>query len=329
MERFETNEEIIYALIIEDLDQTISPENRLILMTWRAASAENEKTYQDFLSIQVNLDKLSLEKGFDVEESWTALDEKLSATHVITPASAKIQPLKLWMSVAATVLVVFGLGYYFLGYPDYEVITTADKSTSITLPDGTHVHLNAGTEIKYSKRNFKTDRELQLIKGEAFVDVSKHDGAPFHVSMDNVEAYDIGTSFNLIKNSKSIQIIVEEGMVAMKDLAAKKEVMLSAGKIGIYDLNSQKLHATDNLDINYKAWLNKRFVFKNASLTEVVSQLEKAYHFPVSIDGTELKSRKLTANLHYETLDSALAVISASLQCKTIKLKDAYMLSDN
>jgi transmembrane sensor len=326
MERFETNEEIIYALIIEDLDQTISPENRVILMNWRASSAENEKTYQDFLSIQVNLDKLSLEKGFDVETSWTALDEKLSSARV---APAKIQPLKLWMSVAATVLVVFGLGYYFLGYPDYEVIATADKSTSITLPDGTHVHLNAGTEIKYSKRNFKTDRELQLIKGEAFVDVIKHDGVPFHVSMGNIEAYDIGTSFNLIKDSKSIQIIVEEGIVAMKDLAAKKEVRLSAGKIGTYDLNSQQLHATDNLDLNYKAWLNKRFVFKDASLTEVVSQLEKAYHFPVSIDGTDLKNRKLTANLHYETLDSALAVISASLQCKTIKLKDAYMLSDN
>lgn len=325
MERFETNEEIIYALIIDDLDETITPENKMILANWRNISEDNEKTYQDFLSIQINLDKLSEERGYNVDESWNSLDRKLLNQSEARP----ILSLSVWISIAASILLLFSLGYYFLAYPDYQVITTNETGKVVSLPDGTIVNLNAATSIKYSKRYFEKDRKLQLLKGEAFVQVIKHGGPQFHVFLGDVEATDIGTSFNLQKTENNIKVIVEEGKVSMKHVESGVEIMLGSGQIGIYDLHTRALQATDNPDANYKAWIDKNFIFKNAPLPEVVSQLEKVYRTSISIDGAALKDRKFTASLHYENLDSVLAVISASLQCRTTKLKDAYILSDN
>jgi len=325
MEKFETNEEIIYTLIIDDLDETITPEDKLILDHWRSASVENEKTYQDFLNIQINLDKLSEERGYSVEDSWTALDSKLQ-DHSNNRRSISI---RLWLGIAASVFLISALAYYFLAYPDYQIVTTGKLAKLVSLPDGTIVNLNAQTSIKYSKRYFKQDRKLELITGEAFIQVVKHNGPQFHVVLGDVQAMDIGTSFNLQKTEADIKVIVAEGKVAMMHIGSGEEIMLIPGKIGIYDLQTKTLQSTENRDVNYKAWIDKNFVFKNAPLPEVLNQLEKVYQTSILIDGTELKNRMFTASLHYESLDSVLAVISASLQCKTTKLNGGYILSDN
>ncbi|MNL23007.1 hypothetical protein D3C87_1443740 [compost metagenome] len=102
-----------------------------------------------------------------------------------------------------------------------------------------------------------------------------------------------------------------------------------AGKRGVYNINTGALAATDNQNVNYKAWVDRNFIFKEISVADAVSQLEKVYQVPITIQDEPLKNRKLTASLHYQTLDSTLAVISASLQCKVTKEKNMYVLSDH
>ena len=106
-----------------------------------------------------------------------------------------------------------------------------------------------------------------------------------------------------------------------------EEVLLTAGKQGVYNINSKALTSARNPDVNYKAWMDKQFIFQEVPFEQVAGQLEKAYNMPLEIRGAELKRRKLTAKLHYQTLDSALAVISASLQCKVTKENNTYVLS--
>ena len=75
--------------------------------------------------------------------------------------------------------------------------------------------------------------------------------------------------------------------------------------------------------------MDKDFVFTETPILEVASQLSKVYNTPITISGNELKTRKLTAHLHYETLDSVLNVIAATLQCSISNTKNGYTLSAN
>lgn len=328
MKESESNEEIIYALIIDDLDQVISDDDRQFLEQWRNSSAANEKVYQEFLNVHLNMDKLFEKRAYSVETSWEVLDKKLSvASDPVPVVMMRSKKSKLWFGIAAAILVILSVGYYFTVNDKYEVISTGTLGAHIFLPDHTRVDLNSATVIRYNKREFINDRKLELLSGEVFINVTNHKLPQFRVVLGDVEAIDIGTSFNIVKTDSVIHIIVENGKVALTQASLKKEVLLTPGKLGVYNIKTKALAAADNLNPNYKSWVNKEFIFNEVALSDVAKELSKVYKQSIVIDGNDLKNRKLTAKLHYQTLDSAIAVISASLQCKAIKSKDTYVIS--
>ncbi|SHF64239.1 FecR family protein [Pedobacter caeni] len=333
MKNFETNEELIFGLIIDDLDNTITPANKELLNQWREADPANEITYQEFLNVQVNLDKLVGRLEIDAQQSWESLDKKINDQ----PDLEELVFLKeekqnhYWLKIAAAILLVSSVGFYFV-WRNQDVVIHTDQNTALTnivLPDGTEVKLNAATSISYHKNTFKTDRKLELLKGEAFIHVAKGSSSQFRVDLGELEAKDIGTRFNISKTEHKTTVIVEEGEVALRQNSTAKELRLTPGKIGLYNPMTGALIAEDNQDLNYKAWIDKSFVFKAVAVGEVAGQLQKVYNFKIDIEGDRLKNRKLTARLKYQTLDSALAVISASLQCKVKKSEDTFILYDN
>lgn len=331
MKESQQNEEFIYELIIDDLDETISAEDSKVLQEWRSLSQENEKTYQDFLNVQSSIDKLYGSHG-NADASWNALSDKLETAHEEKILNIRRFDVGFVARIAAILLVLLSVGYYFFNQNKYAIVVAPENSTTarIVLPDATIVNLNAGTEIKYNKDNFLGNRTLEVLKGEIFIQVVKHDGAQFKVVAGDVEAQDIGTSFNVSKNDENVSVVVEEGIVALKHTGTNKQLLLTAGKIGLYNSESKQMVMGANSNPNYKAWINKDFTFEEVPLHKVAAELEKVYQVPVIVRGSTLVNRKFTiANLHYQTIDSALAVISASLQFKVIKDKGTYVLSDN
>jgi len=331
MEEFETHEEMVYALIIDDLEQTISAADKKILEEWRSAAEVNEKTYQDFVEVQNSIDKIYNKNGFDTQLSWESLDAKITDTKEVALELKGKGSYKLWYQIAAAVLVLCSAGYYFLTDRSYVTVSTAATTavSQLTLPDGTELTLNSGTTVRYDKENFNTSRKLILEKGEVFVHVVLHNSKQFSVDLGDVQAEDIGTSFNVSKAEKHASVIVEEGKVAMKQNGSANQVLLTPGMVGRYEPETKQLVAGSNSDLNYKAWMDKKFTFREMPLDEVALQLQKVYKMPLIIKGDALKLRKLNARLHYQTLDSVLEVISASLQCKATKEQNTYVLSVN
>lgn len=330
MKEFEMNDEIIYSLIIDDMDNSISDDNKQLLEQWRQAAEANERIYQEFWSVQINMDKLFKQRGHDAQSSWKVLDQKLDVHHRLKLAATRRRSsTSLWFGIAASVFLVISMGYYF-GFKHMDTtISTGEQARYIVLPDGTGIDLNAGTTISYNKQRFLKDRKLELINGEVFINVTNHNLPQFKIIIGEVEALDIGTSFSVTRTPKTIKVIVEKGMVALKQSSTNKELMLTTGKLGIYDLGTKRLSAVDNVNPNYKSWINKQFVFKEVPLQEVIVQLSGVYKEPILIMDKELRNRKLTAKLHYQTLDSVIAVISASLQCKAVKSKGTYTISED
>lgn len=338
MKNFETNESFIFSLIIEDLDETISLENKVILDQWRNDNPDNEQVYQEFLGVQINLEKLVERNHIGVQHSWEVLDQKLyledqrlSDPIPIVQLVKRKQPPFFWMKIAAMVLMLstLGYGYFFWKNKDIVVNTGTAILTDVVLPDGTNLKLNAGTTISYSRNSFLSDRKLTLEKGEAFIEVVANPASRFRVLLGAVEARDIGTRFNIRRNDTQSVVIVEEGQVELRRNDTAQKVNLTAGKLGVYDAQRKTLTAIDNPDLNYKAWLDKSFVFNAIPLQEVLQKLEEVYQAKIEIDGQSLKGRKLTAKLNYQDLDSALSVIAASLDCKLIHADGKFVLSGN
>lgn len=329
MKEFE-KEEFLYALIIEDLDETIRPQDKQLLDEWRALSEANEKAYQEFRDVQLNLEKIYALRQSDVQASWESLDRKLETNDARVSSLVKPQRIYIrWYQIAAAVLVILSIGFYYQWHNRYVTVETTPLAglKRVVLPDGTEVSLNSGTRLRYHN-NFKAHRVLQLIEGEVFIQVRSPGEEQFTVKIGDLEALDIGTSFNVSKIDSKISVIVEEGKVALRHPPSEMEVVLNRGNVGIYDMNTRQLHSGNNQNPNYKSWIDKKFVFNEVSVAHIADQLESVYKIPIYIKGRQLGNRKLTATLQYQTLDSAVHVISASLQCKVREEKGAYVLSD-
>jgi transmembrane sensor len=332
MKEPETNEEFIYSLIIDDIDQTISAGHRALLLEWRLLNETNEQTYQDFVQVHHNINELYEQQPYTSNSSWTILNQKIDDLDKLQPLpQRRNEQLSYWAGIAAAIIFTISLGYYFISNNRYIEVSNAQGAAVkyVTLPDGTQVALNSGTLIRYAKGGFKTQRSLQLVRGEAFVKVIHQTKYPFTIEMGDVQALDIGTSFNVSRNNQQVVLTVEEGVVALKHTKGNTSVILNKGSTGRYSTETGQITSSENIAINYKSWIDKDFVFSETPLVSATEQLAKVYNIAIDIQGNELAKRKLTAHLHYQKADSALHVIAATLQCKLSGSAGNYILSEN
>ena len=78
----------------------------------------------------------------------------------------------------------------------YELITPRGGEFKITLPDGTFVHLNSNSKLRFPK-NFAPDKREIFLSGEAYFEVSKNTNKPFLVIAEDVQVKVYGTTFNI------------------------------------------------------------------------------------------------------------------------------------
>ncbi len=97
---------------------------------------------------------------------------------------------------------------------DAKVLRPAQR----TLPDGTHVELNAGAEIEV---DFSGPlRRVVLRRGEGHFQVAKDPLRPFVVSAGEIEVRAVGTAFAVDRAARGVEVLVTEGRVAVEQPAA-------------------------------------------------------------------------------------------------------------
>jgi ferric-dicitrate binding protein FerR (iron transport regulator) len=150
----------------------------------------------------------------------------------------------------------------------------------LTLPDGTQVWLNAASSITYPAAFTGKQRNVK-ISGEAYFEVTEDKGKPFVVEVDGGMPVEVlGTHFN-------VNNYVDEGPVKTTLLEGSvriDQVILKPGQQARAD--GQRLTVTGNINVDkVMAWKNGLFNFEDASLQEVMRQLERWYDITVVYEG--------------------------------------------
>ncbi|MDP2413750.1 FecR family protein [Daejeonella sp.] len=167
---------------------------------------------------------------------------------------------------------------------DFNVVSTPrGGGYRITLPDGSKVWLNAASSIKFPgvfKRNI---REVEL-DGEAYFEIVKKSAMPFMVRSGRTEIEVLGTHFNVKAYSKEkiMKTTLVEGSVKINE--GNSSLLLKPGQQ--VRLTGGNLTILNNVDIEEQiAWKNGLFIFKDASIEEVMSQVASWYDLNVTFEG--------------------------------------------
>ena len=169
------------------------------------------------------------------------------------------------------------------GTPDYnELLIPFGKTSQIILPDGTKVHLNAGSRLVYPEF-FKDKHRTVFLMGEAFFDVKENKNRPFVVKTTDVKLKVLGTKFNVSAYSSDnvIETVLTEGKVSLEPLNGgvfAKSMELLPNQLASFDKGTQELVVNDVDVSNYVLWKDGILKFESTDLSRIVKRLERFYN---------------------------------------------------
>lgn len=221
--------------------------------------------------------------------------------------------LKIAVSIAAAIIIGFGINYFNLSDVT-SINTTIAEQTLITLPDASEVEVNANSSVMYDSDDWNNNRSI-FLKGEAFFKVAK--GQKFDVITKDGTVSVLGTQFNVKQRNNYYQVICYEGLVAVD--YKNQVVTLNPGDT--FTIRDGKQIANEKMTTTKPQWLSGESSFKNVPLKYVIAEFENYYSKTVNTNNVNT-SRLFTGTLIHKNMDLALKAI-------TIPLQLSYTISEN
>jgi ferric-dicitrate binding protein FerR (iron transport regulator) len=224
---------------------------------------------------------------------------------------------------AAILVIGLVIGYYFnslqkVSSPVYYTSVAPKGSVSqMILPDGSHIFLNSGSEIKFTVDGIDGMREIYLT-GEAWFQVAKMKEKPFLVHTSFYDVQVTGTSFNVkaYPEDKEVTTTLEEGTVFVKSsesLRLAKEAELKPGEQLVYSKESKKISIAEVNTKWYTSWKDNKLVFVNMSLKDLKTLLERKYGVEIELSDQSILNYHYDGTLKNETILEVLEILENTL----------------
>ena len=189
---------------------------------------------------------------------------------------------------------------------EYNVVRIPHGGEYITrLPDGSVVHLNAGSELKVPV-HFGTESREVWLRGEGFFEVVHRENLIFTVHTDKADISVLGTEFDVraYTDEKEVMTTLVQGVVGVSsggtyDRLKPGEQARIAGKGDV---------RVAEVDIYpFIAWKNGRMVFENERLEKIMAELQRWYDFELFYADPDVKEMHFTIDiLKYEEISKVL-----------------------
>jgi len=274
----------------------------------------------------------------DTGKAWSKLHARLDAEKLIPSgiATAKNRLVPKLLRAAAVVLVLLGVSaviYTSLNRkPKFEMVqltTGNDANTLIkTLNDGSVIYIAQNSLFSFPEQFENKSRNVSL-KGEAFFDIASNPDKPFIIETDEALIEVLGTAFNVkTQNGKGFELSVDRGKVkvTLKKDPSHTELVSAGEKITAVKNNLVK---TKHVINQANAWYKQRMHFKDESLQNIISVLNRNFNTTFVVAGNEIGNRKLTVTFNKETEGTMTELICVTLNLKSQNINGSVVLSEN
>ena len=197
----------------------------------------------------------------------------------------------------------------------YNTLTVPyGKTFAIKLSDGTKVNLNAGTTLKYPVSFISGQkREVYLVTGEAYFNVTNDRKHPFVVHNNEIDLEVLGTEFNISaypEDNKTTTVLVEGSVKLNLDSNDKTSKVLKPG------FKAERIKNDDTFKISkadidvHTAWINGRIILKHMKFKDIIKKLERHYDVQIKNNDKAFGEDYITATFDIETIEQVFEVIN-------------------
>ncbi len=209
----------------------------------------------------------------------------------------------------------------------YHTVKTATcNQYSVVLSDGSKIHINSNSKIRYPVTFSAHKREI-FVEGEVYCDIAK-DKIPFIIhTSDNREIFVLGTQFN-------VRAYKDEGYT---------EVTLVEGKVRVSDANNvctlkpnQQVVITDQFEVKtvestyYASWIHPIIRFHNMKLGRVMNSFEQLYGVKFQFENPSIQDKLIAGGIvKAQSLKANLHILAESCNLKFIEQSGRYIIKES
>ena len=206
----------------------------------------------------------------------------------------------------------------------YHTLTVPyGKRFEVVLSDGTQVHLNAGTSLKYPVKFINGNDRKVFLQGEAFFNVAKDAAHAFIVNTNELNVTVLGTRFNVSSYPEDafIRTVLVEGAINLSADSQKAEaVTLSPDHQAIWNKEDKGISVEEVDPTPYTSWVNGKIVFRHMPFKNITKKLERHYNVSIICNNEVLNNEAYTASFDTESIEEVLEAFNRNYSIRhTIK----------
>lgn len=256
-----------------------------------------------------------------VNQAWSLVGESKTAAETVCPS--RLQEARRdwerrheghswrdrlqWGALAAAVcLGLFSATVMLVGdAPDYA--TTTAESRSVTLTDGSLVHLDAETALQVEMN--ESARSIRLRQGRAFFTVTRDETRPFTVRAGETTVTVLGTAFDVNLTEQRLTVAVQHGSVAVRRDAhglPPVEARLRPGDQVRMDRETGTLVAGRLAPEDVAGWTSGQLFVADTPIAEVVAELARYHRGWILVADDGVGRQKVTGLYNLRSPETAL-----------------------
>ena len=201
------------------------------------------------------------------------------------------------------------------------------RKSTLTLPDGSKVVLNAGSTLRYIQ-DFEADQRALFLEGEAYFEVKKDSVKPFVVYTGSLSTTAIGTSFAIsayVPDSVHVYLLTGKALVA-DSLGHEAQIFLEKGEAASVD-SSGLMQKSSFEEEEVMAWTKGIIIFDRTPIIVAIKTLENWYGVNFELQNRPPIGLTVSGKFDNEQLKNILEGLSYSarfdfkIEDKNVKIK--------
>ena len=177
----------------------------------------------------------------------------------------------------------------------YDLKTQDGKEFWMTLEDGTLVHLNNSSVLKFPV-SFPDDSRIVYLEGEAYFHVSKDNQRPFIVTTPSGIIKEYGTEFTVNTRTEigKTEVVLFSGSIGVTPKEGK-ETMVKPGERALVSYENTVVKKVDLAP--YKAWNEGEYIFHDVRMETLMEVLAHWYGLNVEFQSPNDRDVLFTGSL--------------------------------
>jgi transmembrane sensor len=243
--------------------------------------------------------------NLEEDEKFTAIFDKIQDKIDNNTQENKLKANKIlnlpsitrWITRAAAIFLIPVLTFLFytlserkiefdrfaqLTVDSLEVIAPMGSRTVVQLSDGSVVHLNYGSRIKYPQY-FSGNTRNVVLTGEGFFKVAHNPEKPFIVKAGNLNIKAVGTTFNVLAypDDNVIETTLVNGKVILEQINKYEKSItigtMNPGQHVEFNAQSGAISSTNGKVEKYIAWTDGKLIFDDTPILQVTERLSRMF----------------------------------------------------